>query len=126
MSNNDCKGDQEHAVRHYLFVAEVREELYFTDVLLAVTSVFERDAVVYDALTSAQHLAATMPLFGSFVGALGARKYCKVVTSVTTRSDAVQAFLHALSSSGTDFRARGIGSVMLIPLDAYVGPIHEV
>ena len=105
----------------YLAIVYLFNETYLTEVILAMTQVFENKVVISDGSSSEEHLSQSLPIFSDFGSSLsGRQQFCKVITTLTLKHDAVKLLTSALDHAHIDFVNEKLGNICLLKLDDHL------
>ncbi|RJP55898.1 MAG: hypothetical protein C4541_13395 [Candidatus Auribacter fodinae] len=105
----------------FLIIVNLFEDTHLTEVVLAMTHLFEHKLVIQDASTNEEHLSASLSIFADFGSSLsGRQKFCKTISTVTKHEKPIQKFLAALKEADIDFETEKLGNVCVVPVSDYL------
>lgn len=105
----------------FMIIVHLFEDTSLTEVVLAMTQLFEHKLVIQDASTSEEHLSTSMSIFADFGSSLsGKQKFCKIISTITKHEKPLEKFLAALKEAGIDFERQKLGNVCVVPVSNYL------
>ncbi len=106
----------------YLLMVYLFEEGALEDLLTALTSLGIENAVVLDGQRMNRLLAFEVPIFAGFREDLaGGSTYCRVLSVVIDDPVEADELLRVLKEAEIDFSKEGIGAMMVLPLERWIG-----
>ena len=112
---------------NYLLIIVLNKEEYEEDISSALVEVGITDATIVDGEGLGQVLAEGIPIFAGFkFGLEGSRPYSKLILGITDDSNVIGELGVILKDSDIDFDEPGVGKIMTIKLDSYVGTPPEI
>jgi len=105
----------------FLIIHLTKQE-YQADVLTALAEVGLTEAVVLNGTSSKRMIALDVPIFAGLRTEFGRESaYCKMITASIEDVGVVDEFLAALKEAGIDFVKDGLGSILVLPVEKFVG-----
>lgn len=106
----------------YLLFISLHEEEFLDNIISALVEAEVTDADVIEGRDLLKILSEDIPIFtGLLKGLSGLRPITKNIFAKADNKEQVQRFLDIIKSEGIDFSEPGVGSVMLIPAELYIG-----
>jgi hypothetical protein len=103
-------------------VIHLTKQEYQADVLTALAEVGLTEAAVLNGTSSKRMIALDVPIFAGLKTEFGRESaYCKVITASIEDVSVVDEFLAALKEAGIDFVKDSLGSILVLPVDKFVG-----
>ena len=99
----------------YLLIVVLFDESYLDEILLGVESISVGNVITVDAVSGAENISQSIPMFAELIG-LGGRRLCKILFSAVTVGNPASRLIDILNEAGLDFAGLSIGEIYTIRL----------